>query len=597
MICRPDVFSIRLNAGGRVAAVLLMLTACSEPAPDVPPIERVSLALAEHDGLGAEIILRQMLAAGTPKQEIAAFMGEAELQQDQIAEARKWLESAEFTPQTRGRGFQMLGRVKMADRNFPEAGKAFDRALESMPDNPELWVDIGRLRYLGGEQEQAVEASIHAVKLGPDNVAALQFRAQLVRDAEGAEAALPWYEAALERNPENLTLMGDYAATLGEFGRVKDMLTAVRRMVELDENNSRAFFLQAVLAARGGEFDLARNLLARSGDLERETPAAMMLSAIIDMETGNYASASQMLDKLERMQPDNARIRLLAAHSLSLGGNHRELVYRFKDRAMLPGSSPYLATLVGRSYEVLDQRDKAAPFLDFAARPRDAALRPLPSGMALDVATARGPQTGRDAVALVRGLVAAGQPGAAIANAEAFLRRAPGSGDALTLAGDAYLAAGQSRQAADYYARAAAIRQSWLLTRRMVAAEISAGRKRSGRTLIEYQLASHSSNTEAAIMLAEVELADGGAQKAALLLDLAIANGANSDPHALMLRAAAASARGDMKAARGAAMRAYSLQRMNPAATALLAEILAKTDGDSAQSQALARKAAKLRAR
>jgi len=559
------------------------------------PFDRAQQALADRDGLGAEIILRKMLAAGTPLPEVAALMGQAELQQDQPAEARKWLEASEFSPQTRGQGFHMLGRVEMLAGNLPAAGQAFDQSLKSVPDNPELWVDIGRLRYLGGEQTQAVEASIHAVELDPENPAALQFRAQLVRDAEGMAAALPWYEAALERNPDNLALMGDYAATLGESGQAKDMLRIVRRMIEIDEYNARAFFLQAVLAARGGEFDLARNLLTRSGNLEREIPAAMMLSGIIDMEKGNYASAAQMFDNLERMQPDNTRIRLLAARSLSLGGNHRELVYRFKDRAMLPGATPYLATLVGRSYEVLDQRDKAAPFLDFAAKQREAGIRPMRTDTALNVAANRGPQSGRDAVALVRGLIGAGQNAAAIANAEAFLRRAPGSGDALALTGDAYLAAGRPDKASDYYARAAAIRQSWPLTRRMIAAEVAARRKQSGKTLLEYHLAGHSANTETAIMLAEAELAAGNPQKAALLLDQAIANGAGRDPHALVLRAGAALEVNDLETARSTALRAYSLQKMNRAATAMLAEVLAKTGDTNGQSDALARKAAKLR--
>ena len=596
MICKPDPASKKGTAGG-LAAILLALAACSEPAAEGPSIERAQVALSEQDGLGAEIVLRDLLAKGVARQEIAAYLGEAELQQDQVAEARRWLESGEFTPDTSGRGYQMLGRVEMLDGNLADAGRAFDHALQSMPDNPELWVDIGRLRYLGGEQKQAIEASIHAVKLGPDNPAALQFRAQLVRDAEGMEAALPLYEIALERDPDNLALLGDYAATLGEFGRVKDMLVAVRRMVKLDENNAQAFFLQAVLAARGGNFDLARNLLVRSGDTERESPAAMMLSAIIDMEEGNYASASQMLDKLERMQPDNARLRLLVARSLALGGNHRELVYRFKDRALTPGAPPYLATLVGRSYEVLDQRDLAAPFLDFAAAPRAAGLRPMRPETTLDVATTRGLQTGRDAVALVRGLLGSGQAGAAFANAKGFLQRAPGSGDALALAGDAALLAGMSEHAADYYASAAAIRQSWPLTRRMYAAEMAAGRPQSGRILLEHELASNSANVEAAIMLAEAELDAGHQEKAALLLDLALANGAGRDPRALVMRARAALALDDLDTARGAAMRAYTLQKMNRTTTAMLASVLSRIEGQAGSSEALASKAAKLSGR
>lgn len=578
-----------------------MLTACSDPAPEVPALERARLALDRHDGLSAEIILREMAARGTPMPEIAAFLGQAELQQNQVSDARRWLENADFTPETRGLGYHMLGRVELAEGHLPMAGMAFDRALETMPGNPELWVDIGRLRYLGGEQRQAIEASLRALELGPDNVAALQFRAQLVRDSEGLEAALPLYEAALERYPDSLTLLGDYAATLGESGGARDMLNIARRMIELDESNPRAIFLQAVLASRGGEYALARNLLIRSGNLEQGSPAAAMLSGIIDMQQGNYASASQTLDRLERLQPDNQRIRLLAARCLALGGRHRELVHRFRDRAMLPGSPPYLATLVGRSYEALGQRDQAAPFLDAAARPRSTALRAMQAEIVLDVALARGPRTGGDTVALVRGLIGAGQTGRAIANAEAFLASAPGSGDALALVGDAHLAAGQGGQAADYYAQAAAIRRSWPLTRRMVAAEKASGRTNSGLALLEHLLADNSANSEAAVMLASAELDKGNVKKAGMLLDLAMANGASRDPGAQMLRARSAMAMGEMEMARMAAIRAYSLQRMNPTATALLAEILALTSassgGEAAQSQALARKAAILSAR
>ncbi|CAN0589477.1 unnamed protein product, partial [Laminaria digitata] len=140
MISRPDLSFFRSVVGTGFAAALLSLAGCSDPVPDLTPIERAELALANGDGLGAEIMLRDMLANGTPRQEIAAFLGQAELQQNETPEARHWLEAGEFTDETRGRGFHMLGRLELIERNLPQAGKAFDRALQSMPDNPELWV-------------------------------------------------------------------------------------------------------------------------------------------------------------------------------------------------------------------------------------------------------------------------------------------------------------------------------------------------------------------------------------------------------------------------------------------------------------------------
>ncbi len=575
-------------------ALLSAIGGCSAPEPGLPQIERANQALLAGDGLGAEVILRQMLSAGVPLDELAAYLGEAELQQGRTKEAREWLHSKQFSSDTRGRGFWMLGRLEMADGHLPEAGKAFDEALKSKPDDPGLWVDIGRLRYLGGEQLQAVEASVQAVKFGPTDPLALQFRAQLVRDAEGMSAVLPLYRDALQSNPDNLALLGDYAAALGELGYAREMLVAVRHMTTIDDRNPRAYYLQAVLAARAGNFGLAQDLLTKGSAFARNLPAAILLSAIIDMELGNYASSSQTLDRLNRMQPDNAKVRVLLARSLALGGNHRELVYRFASTAKAVGAAPYLATLVGRSYEALGQREKAARFLDFAAGPRNGSLTPLPSPIPLDVAQLHGTQTGSDTVALVRGLIIAEQPDIAISAAEIFRHRLPGSADAMGLAGDAYLNGGQPARANELYRQSAQVRRPWLLARRMVAAEKASGRFDEALKVLEAQLASDPANTEAATLLAQAALSSGDADSGEIYLDHALANGAGRDPHVLAMRAQIALQGGNSAEALGFASKAYVLQRMNREATRVLLQVLTKLGSDPQRAAQLNRKLAKL---
>jgi hypothetical protein len=71
-----------------------------------------------------------------------------------------------------------------------------------------------------------------------------------------------------------------------------------------------------------------------------------------------------MLDKLERMQRyDNANPAAVGA-ILSLSGNHRKLVFR--DRAMHRFAPPPRNWWSG-GHTRCRQRDKAAPFLNFAA--------------------------------------------------------------------------------------------------------------------------------------------------------------------------------------------------------------------------------------
>lgn len=503
-----------------VIALALLLAGCGASAPSPPADWRA--ALQSGDAVGAEIALKRALDAGGSKAELAPFLGEAELRQGDLAEARFWLASGQFAPSVAAHGFHMLGRLRLREGDLAGAGQAFDRALRGAPDDPELWVDIARLRYRGGEQAQAVAASHQALALGPHNAAALLLRAQLVRDAQGNAAALPLFERALAGAPNDPDLLADHAATLGELGRAKAMLAAVRRFGDAAPGDRRALYLQAVLAARAGNHDLARSLLQRSGDLDREMPAAILLLALVDLDNGNAASAAQGLDRLLSRQPDNRRFQALLARALAAAGNDRELVARFADKA----DSRYLSLLVGRAYENLGERTKAAPYLDRALAPRAAPrLAHLPPATPLGVATLRGAIDGASAVALVRGLIAEGRASEARASAEEWLRRHPGSAEAMGLAGDSAFAAHDPAGALRHYHAAADIRRPWPLVKRMVAALEATGDAPGAERLIAAHLAGEPGNAEAAAMLARRLSARGDAARAARLLSHAHRHG------------------------------------------------------------------------
>jgi tetratricopeptide (TPR) repeat protein len=586
MIFRP---SLSLHTALLALASAVALTACSAAKPAQPPMERALAALEQGDGFGAELALRELLDNGTPPDALAAFLGQAELQQGQPIEARKWLGDGRFTEDTAGHGFHMLGRLEMREGLLPAAGQAFDRAIRFTPENPRLWVDIGRLRYLGGEQTSAVQAAIKAVELGPEEPEALVFRGQLARDAEGMHEALPWFQQAIDEKGDDLDLLAEYAATLGEAGETGKLLAAVRQMTATDPGNPRAYYLQAVVAARAGRFGLARRLLLRSGDQATNSPAGMLLSGVIDLETGNYASAAQELDRLYRQQPENRRVRDLLARSLAMGGSHRELVHRFAGMARLKSASPYLQTLVARSHEALGERSDAAALLDLAGQRRSGnlvAMRPL---KAVAGNVTRDAMSGPDVLALVRAQITSGSPGGAVGAANGFLSRFPGSADALALAGDAQLSAGNVGKAVSYYQQSARIRQSWPLMRRRLAALSAMGRSNEALTLLQGFLAGHQNLVEPSLLLARAQFDSGNLAQAAVLLDHALNLGGDGDPEILSLRAVVALGMGEPQLARSLAQRAFELQPIHPASLRALAAV-----SDPVLAKALLTKAERL---
>jgi predicted Zn-dependent protease len=412
----------------------------------------------------------------------------------------------------------------MAGGALPEAGRLLDEARELEPDNPDLWVAIARLRFRGGEHLTAIEAADRALALGPDHAPALLMRALMVRDAHGRADSLPWFEAAVAADPGYVDARAEYAATLGDLGRHREMLAAVRALAEIAPDDARVFYYQAVLAQRGGEPVLARSLLERSGMATDGVPAALMLAALIDLDQGNHASAAETLDALSQRQPANVRLRDLLARALLLGGREAELVTRFAPEAARPEASRYLLTLLARAHERLGDRAAAAPLLERAARQSYGALM-LADRPGLPLPTAG-----------LRQAAASAGWGTAAMDAQALRGRFPASADIAVLAGDTQLGGGNAVAALEAYALAARVRRPWVLTRKAVFAYRQAGDDAAADTLLARHVAGEPQNVAGLTALAQALAQRGDWQRAAMLLDHAIALGGGHDPVVLALR-------------------------------------------------------------
>ena len=569
MTCRPENLLLRLALWFGV----LGLAGCSPDGADIPPIERARIDLAAGRPADAQVILQRLVQDGADTSQFAAYLGEAALARGDIAEAKRWLVPGQFSEPTMAHGFRMQGRLAVASGNLAEAGQAYDRALALDPQSPELWVDIGRLRYLGGEQLQAIEAADHAVELGPENAAALQFRGQLARDAHGMQAGVLWFERALDLQPDNLDLRLDLVATLGDAGRAKETLAVLRDGGGAATSTPRGLFIQGVLAARGGKLSLARDLLDRSGMAREGIPAAVLLSAIIDIEEENYGIAAQTLDRLLQRQPDNRRVIDLLALALSRSGGENELVLRFAGYAASPNGSSYIRTLVGRAYEALGDRTNAAAFLDLALN--------VQGGLAVLPSAPNSSSRDADARAIrddVRAAIAGGETGSALARARELAARFPGSGDVLALLGDAELAAGNSSAASAAFSRSAMVRQPWSLAPRLAS---SLGDDRDTFAYFRAFAAANPLNGEAAAILADAFAKQGRWREASALLDCAISLGHGRVPWVLSARSIAALQLGDSEDALAYALAANELQPMNAFAIGALIAALPDEEVDA----------------
>jgi tetratricopeptide (TPR) repeat protein len=270
----------------------------------------------------------------------------------------------------------------------------------------------------------------------------------------------------------------------------------------------------------------------------------------------------------------------LLAYELSRSGGERELVHRFAAPASNGAGSTYLRMLVGRAYEALGERERAAEFLDLAAfGPSELAVLPgLTPRASLSVSPDMGGLEIRD---YVRHAIASEDAVAAVGRARSFAQRFPGSGDAQAILGDAEFARGDKAAARAAYARSALVRRSWPLTLRLAAAQEDAAET---RRLLESYVRDNPMNAEAAALLADAFAAAGDWERAAQLLDHAMILGMARVPWVLAARSIAAGELDDSDAALDYALAAHELQPMNPLAIAALIDALPESE-EAARSE------------
>ena len=602
MISKPDGNrSLRRGFALCVGLLCLLPAAASLAAADVSAqLKTARDALARGDGIAAEVALRQALDAGAERSVIAASMGEAKMLQGNLALARNWLAPGQFASGDQAYGFRMLGQIEMEEGNLATASLAFERALRIDPDSAALWVDIGQLRYRAGEQVQAIAAVHQAVLLDPGNVAALSFQGQIVRDAVGPVAALPWFARAHLLAPKNTEVLFHYASTLGEVGRAKDMLAVTRMMIGLEPRNPRAFYLQAVLAARAGNVDLARRLMVRAGDPLRDVSSAILLNGVLEYRAGNFGTATALFERLWQRQPDNRMAPLLLARTLYQAGRMREVVARFAPMAQGEGASPYLLTLVGRAYEALGERGKASAFLDRAAAPQQVSrLVPISTGLPAAVLESRwraDPGRADNAIPMIRQLIADGEGARAATLANQIVVRFPGAADVHVLAGDAHMANAAYAVALQHYRQAAEVRFTRLLLARMVTALARSGDEAQTVVLIHDYLREHPLDGQVADWAADLAARKGDTKGAMDLYAHAFAVGtAGHDPGSRAQYAFLALQVGDAGTARRNAVQAYRMQRLNGELAFVAGRVLWESDGEgNAVAQALLDKAARI---
>jgi cellulose synthase operon protein C len=474
----------------RSARVELMNATAEDPRWGYGFVKQAEVALELFDAVAARAALDKATSLGVPEAETAHLLGHAHWLLGDLDVARDLLSSKTIPAKNRPYADRILSRVYIDMGDTIAAEQALNRALKLTPNDSKLWTEIARFRLVIANQGGAIDAADYALKLDPNNLRALELRGRLVRSQFGVVAALPWFERALQVSPNDVPVLEEYGATLGEAGRYADMLAQARKIISLDNNNARAFYMQAVIAARAGNYDLARRLIPRLGGNFGDLPGPRLLTAIVEYEAGNWNIAVDHFERLVEMQPSNIKARTLLARAMHKAGDHRDAWDAIAPIVDRPDADSYTVMLGARILEALGERTPAAGRLDRGVFPSVVASKPLAERQSLAGAAseaARYPRNANAVIPYIRLLLVNGDTVTARNQANQLLDGNGGVVAAQLVSGDVEMAAGNAAGAIAAYERARKIAFNSPTMLRLVAAYRSAGNNAAAsKTISEF---------------------------------------------------------------------------------------------------------------
>jgi Flp pilus assembly protein TadD len=479
-------------------------------------------------------------------------------------------EAAKAQPRFAGYAVRIAARALAAKGDVPGAEAMLLKLLAANPQDGAAFADLGRIRLDSGNVAGAIDSAARAVALSPNNLAALTLRGELIRAQYGLVAALPWFEAALAKDAYYYDALIDYAATLGDVGRNQDMLEATRKALDAKPADAQAYYLQAVLAARSGNFDLARTLLARTSGSLGGMPGVQLLGGMLAYQAGAYQQAIEQWSALAAQQPMNLTAKRLLGLATLRAGDARGALAAMRPAALRADADSYTLTLVARAFEQSGERNWAAPYLDrsfWPARPGAAPFGIDDNANLLTSIASDQPMEPVARLGAVRGLLEAGNHVGALAQAQAITQIMPGAPSGWLALGDTLVANARYGEASAAYRRAADIRFDEPTMLRMVDALDRAGQRAAALDALSKFLSQNPQSIAGQRIAAHWQIAGGQYDAAIDTLESLRQQLGDRDAALLAELAYAYTGDGDADTGRSYAKAAYRLAPMNPAAT------------------------------
>ncbi|HVE11959.1 MAG TPA: tetratricopeptide repeat protein, partial [Elusimicrobiota bacterium] len=258
--------------------------------------------------------------------------------------------------------YLLLGNVRWARGELPQAQAAFEKALAIKPDFRDALLALGNL--LGAQSpDKARKYLKQYLATNPDNAAEAEYQLAMIEQKAGDNAAaVAHLKAANRLDPDNVQPLLALAQVYEVAGDTLAALGAYEDVLKRDPRNAALLDRVGELRYSRGELAEAKELFQRAREAAPGNPAACLWLALIAEQEGDFAAAAASLKASAALKEDSA-VSLRLSYYLTQAGQLREAVQTLEAaRAKWPDSED-VAYFLALGYDDLKEPAKAAALL------------------------------------------------------------------------------------------------------------------------------------------------------------------------------------------------------------------------------------------
>ena len=332
------------------------------------------LYLAENQGALAEKEFNKANALGADRSLTVVPLAEAYQQQYKYKDMIEKIFPVGYSRTTSAKLYILQGQAHTELNSFDDAIAAFNEAIKLNPDSVEGPLGLAAVYLQQGKLDEAHKYINQAKSIDANDPDVWYMQGSVFHAKGNLQEAEKYYTKVIQAEPEHMSALIARAGVLIDQGKNTQAYADIKKIRELNPNDPRAAYFQAVLLAKKKDDAGSKKALMEASaiidGLSREAildhSPSLLLAGLVKFSLGEYEKANDYLKNYVQKYPQNPSARKLLGSTLIKKQEYQSAIAVLEPALRVIPDDYKLLTMLGTAYMYANKHTLAAEMFDKA---------------------------------------------------------------------------------------------------------------------------------------------------------------------------------------------------------------------------------------